>query len=91
MSTITAILEPHADGTLHLPLPTEFSGGKVKVTATLAVAEESGETVRATPEMVRQRMAALARLRELNTFREVVDPVTWQREIRQDRPAPGRD
>ena len=69
MSTITAILEPHADGTLHLPLPAELSGVKVKVTATLAVAEESGETLRATPEMVRQRMAALARLRELNPFR----------------------
>jgi hypothetical protein len=36
-------------------------------------------------------MAALARLRELNPFREVVDPVAWQREIRQDRPLPGRD
>ena len=91
MCTITAILEPHADGTLHLPLPAELSGGKVKVTATLAVAEESGETVRATPEIVRQRMAALVRLRELNPFREVADPVAWQREIRQDRPLPGRD
>ena len=91
MNLITTIIEPDADGTLHLPLPAELLGGKVKVTATLAVAEESGKTVRATPEMVRQRMAALARLRELNPFREVVDPVAWQREIRQDRPLPGRD
>ncbi len=91
MSTITAILEPHPDGTLHLPLPPELSGGKVKVTATLAAADEPGETVRVTPEMVRQRMAALTRLRELNPFREVADPVAWQREIRQDRPLPGRD
>ena len=35
MSTITAILEPHEDGSLHLPLPVEMRRGKVKVIATL--------------------------------------------------------
>jgi hypothetical protein len=35
MSTITAILEPDADGTLHLPLPEELRRGKVEVTTTL--------------------------------------------------------
>ncbi len=35
MSTITAILEPDPDGSLHLPLPPELRGGKVHVTATL--------------------------------------------------------
>ena len=35
MSTITAILEPDADGSLHLPLPPELRGGKVKVEAKL--------------------------------------------------------
>lgn len=34
-STITAILEPDVDGTLHLPIPAEMSSSKVKVTATL--------------------------------------------------------
>ena len=29
MSTITAILEPDADGTLHLPLPAELRSVKV--------------------------------------------------------------
>lgn len=90
MSTITAILEPHADGTLHLPLPPELSGGKVKVTATLVAAEASGAKLLVSPEIVRQRLAAFERLRELNPFREIVDPVAWQREIRQDRPLPGR-
>ena len=33
MSTITAILEAHADGTLHLPLPAELRHGKIEVTA----------------------------------------------------------
>jgi hypothetical protein len=35
MSTITAILEADADGTLHLPLPAELRHGKIEVTATL--------------------------------------------------------
>jgi hypothetical protein len=44
MSTITAILEPSPDGTLHLPLPPELRHGKVEVTATLKpVAETSRE------------------------------------------------
>lgn len=91
MSTITAILEPDAGGTIHLALPAGFSGGKVKVTATLVSGNESSQAARASPEMVRQRMEALGRLRELNPFRSIADPVAWQREIRQDRPLPGRD
>jgi hypothetical protein len=39
MSTISAILEPDADGTLHLPLPAELRGGKVKVEAKLEPAD----------------------------------------------------
>lgn len=39
MSTLTAILEPDADGTLHLPLPEELKTGKVKVVATLEAVE----------------------------------------------------
>lgn len=45
MSTITAILEPSADGSLHLPLPPELRNGRVKVSATL----EAVETGRAVP------------------------------------------
>ncbi|HLX60178.1 MAG TPA: hypothetical protein VKX17_02735 [Planctomycetota bacterium] len=41
MSTITAILEPDIDGALHLPVPDELRGGKVKVVATLEQAEPS--------------------------------------------------
>jgi hypothetical protein len=40
MSTITAILEPDADGSLHLPLPKDLRGGKVKVEAKLEPVEE---------------------------------------------------
>lgn len=35
MSTITAILEPNADGTLHLPLPKELRQQRVRVKAEL--------------------------------------------------------
>lgn len=90
MSIITAILDPQSDGTLHLPLPAELSGGRVKVTATLAAADAPGETGGATPAMLRRRLEALEQLRVLNPFRELTDPVAWQREIRQDRPLPGR-
>jgi hypothetical protein len=33
MNTFTAILEPAADGTLHLPVPAEWRHGAVKVKA----------------------------------------------------------
>lgn len=39
MSTITAVLEADADGTLHLPVPDEWKSGKVKVVATLEIVE----------------------------------------------------
>ena len=35
MSTITAILEADADGTLHLPLPAELRKARIRVTAEL--------------------------------------------------------
>jgi hypothetical protein len=39
MSAITAILEPDADGTLHVPLPPELRNGKVRIEAKLESAE----------------------------------------------------
>jgi len=40
MRTITATLEPHADGTLHLPLPPVLRHGRVTVTATIGPADD---------------------------------------------------
>ncbi len=93
MSTITAIMEANADGTLHLPLPTELRHGKIEVTATLKPANGTTTTVpHATPEMVARRKAALQKLCDLGGLREAIpDPAAWQREIRKDRPLPGRD
>lgn len=44
MSTITAILEPDADGTPHLPLPEELRHGKVKVEARIEAAKPDATT-----------------------------------------------
>jgi hypothetical protein len=33
MSVITAVLEPQPDGSLHIPLPPELRGGKVRIEA----------------------------------------------------------
>jgi len=41
MSTFTAVLEPDADGTLHLPLPDELKRKRVKVVATIEAADEA--------------------------------------------------
>lgn len=44
------------------------------------------------PEDRRKRMAeALEKLAASDAFSEISDPVEWQREIRRDRPLPGRD
>ena len=51
MSTIAAILDADPDGSLHLPLPPELRGAKVKVNATLEAAE---------PAKARPRFGCLA-------------------------------
>ncbi len=93
MSTITAVLEPHADGSLHLPLPAELRHRRVRVEATLEAADESESAPRlATPEMLSQRREALAALRALGGLKDVIpDPTAWQRAQREDRPLPGRE
>ena len=100
MSTVTVILEPDADGTVHLPVPPELRHGKLRVVASLqAIAEISKPdlaiiraSLKATPEMMAKRKAALESLRAAGGLRDFIsDPSAWQREIRQDRPLPGRE
>ena len=93
MRTITAILEADADGTLHLPLPAELRHGKIEVTALLKAANGiSSAVLRATSAMVQRRKEAFQALRASGGLRDAIpDPVAWQRELRQDRPLPGRD
>ena len=86
VSTITAILEADADGTVHLPLPVELRKSRVKVIATIEAAQDKN----ARPTLD-EAQAALRRLQELGTFKDIADPVAWQRAIRKDRPLPGRN
>jgi len=90
MSTITAILEVDADGTLHLPVPQNLRTGKVKVVAILESELESSAPTRdvkaTTP------LAALKELRKLGGLSHVIpDPAAWQREQREERPLPDRN
>ena len=61
---------------------------RVRVTLVDSVLDE-------TPEEQAARGKAMADiLRELaksNPFKDIADPVAWQREIRKDRPLPGRE
>lgn len=41
MSTIKAIVEPDADGTIHLPVPAGLRHGKLQITATVEVLKEA--------------------------------------------------
>jgi hypothetical protein len=43
-------------------------------------------------QLRRQRIVEiLEKIATNNAFAEISDPVEWQRELRQDRPLPGRD
>ena len=42
-------------------------------------------------ERKRRLAEALHQLQLANPFKDITNPVAWQREIRQDRPLPGRD
>ena len=86
MSTITAVLEPHEDGAVRLPVPAELRGGPIRFTATLEAARPA-----ASGEMLRGRREAFEKLRQLNPFRALSDPGAWQKELRRERPLPGRE
>jgi len=42
-------------------------------------------------EMRRRRVEALERLAAMGGIKSIPDPSAWQREIREDRPLPGRE
>lgn len=98
MNTLQTEAEITADGSVKLlsPLPAWLKPGRAQIILTLKT--DPGETTKpprqklvATPEMVEAREAALEEIRRLDPFRDIADPVAWQREIRKDRPLPGRD
>jgi hypothetical protein len=60
----------------------------------IAFLQERARSVRsasAEAERGKRIKAALQTLAELGTFADITDPVEWQRQIRKDRPLPGRE
>jgi hypothetical protein len=85
MTTITAILEPSVDGMLHLAMPRELMGKKLRVTAQVELADDEPKPMK--PD----GWDALTRIAARGGLAGIEDPVVWQREIRQDRPLPDRE
>ena len=88
MSTITAVLEADADGTLHLPLPAELRGGKIRVEVKMEAVERSDVSEE---QRKRELLEIMERIRARNPFKDITDPVAWQREMREDVVLPGRE
>lgn len=57
-------------------------GQKVQIGAPIAVPNEYN------PQAVKK---AIRNLQAVGAFRTIKDPVAWQREVRKDRPLPGRN
>ena len=97
MKTLETDIEIGADGSVRLlsPLPAWLKPGRAHVLMTVESVQGQNQPKRqkltATPEMIARRVAALDEIRKLNPYRDITDPLAWQREIRQDRPLPGRD
>jgi hypothetical protein len=98
MKTLTAEAEIAADGrvTIAEPLPGWVRAGHARVLLVVDDAAQGSASQprfksEATPEMVARRKKALASVRRMNPYRDIADPASWQREIRQDRPLPFRD
>jgi hypothetical protein len=97
MNTLETDIEIGADGSVKLlsPLPAWLKPGRAHVRMTVeplpGLEKPKLQKLTATPEMIARRVAALEEIRKLNPYRDITDPVAWQREMREDRPLPGRD
>ena len=69
------------------PPPPYLNGAELVVT----VARPENYSEMSKEERGRGMAEALRELTKLNTFRDIADPVAWQREIREDRSLPGRE
>ncbi len=89
MNTLETDVEVSADGSLKLlsPLPEWLKPGRAHVLLSVPNGA-SPKTKRviptATPEMLAKRAAAFEAVRKLNPYRDITDPVAWQREIRDE-------
>lgn len=69
--------------------PPALNGGTTDVLVTVLGSHEAGTADKA--ELRRQRVAALERIAARGGIKSIPDPVAWQREMREDRPLPGRE
>lgn len=83
MSTVQAIFDADADGSVHVPLPAELRQGKVMVIATLSKVAESATASRA--------IDCLRKIAARGGLKCIDDPMRWQQEVRSDRALPGRE
>lgn len=86
MTTLTAQAEITSDHRLKLDVPVspDVPAGRIEVTVAL---------VKSPQKLVSNNRKAVSILREIAARGRVLvpDPVAWQREVREDRPLPGRD
>ena len=93
MNTLETDVEVAADGSIRLlsPLPSWLKPGRNHVLLVSAGEKPKRNIPSATPEMIAARLAAFEKLREMDPYRDITDPVAWQREIREDVVQPGRE
>ena len=73
---------------LGVPPPLSLNGADVLVTVA-SPSEPTNDLPKG--ERGRRMRAALEELARSGAFADIKDPVAWQREIRKDRPLPGRE
>lgn len=96
MKTLETYAEIHPDGSLKLlsPLPDWLKPGRKRLVLVVETDDTPPERIppQATPDMLARRKQALEELRALGGLGNIIpDPAAWQRELREDRPLPGRD
>jgi hypothetical protein len=89
MDTIVAVLEPDADGTVHVPVPIALRGAKVRVTAKMEPVRKAKRDRLETNDLTLEEI--FEKLRASGIAKKIPDPVGWQRKQRKDRKLPGRE
>ena len=69
--------------------PPALNGGTTDVLVTIMPSAQPTHDDKA--EMRRRRVEALEKLAAMGGIKSIPDPSAWQREIREDRPLPGRE
>lgn len=72
-------------------LPPEKQGEVLDFIASLQEKAQSTESASAEAERKKRLKEALDTLARLGTFAGISDPAEWQRQVRKDRPLPGRE